>query len=90
MGDDTTLRDAMLRAREALEDMRGEEVEGVVAAERHDDGFTIELQVVELRRVPRSTDVVGTYEVELDEDGEVTAYRRIARSTRASIGEDGL
>ena len=45
-------------------------------------------QVVELERIPRSTDVLGAYVVELDEDGELIGYRRRRRYHRSQADED--
>ena len=86
--DQIGLREAIRAAREALEEVRGRPVDGVVGADRHEDGFTVSLEVVELERVPRSTDVVAVYDVELDTDGELVSYRRVARATRADVGEE--
>ena len=45
------------------------------------------LEVLELQRVPSTTDVIGKYEVTLDKDGEVTGLQRTRRFTRAESGE---
>ncbi len=46
------------------------------------------VQVVELERIPRSTDVLGAYAVQLDEDGELIGYRRRRRYNRSQADED--
>jgi hypothetical protein len=43
--------------------------------------------VLELRRIPETSDVLATYEVELDDDGSLTGYRRVKRYTRAQTEE---
>ena len=78
-------------AREAarqLVELTGKEAEGVVGLERTEDGWTVQVEVLELRRVPNTTDVLATYEVTLDEQGELEGYQRRARYVRGASGED--
>ena len=89
-------RGKRLTAREAVEAVRREfpallgrpieEVLGVQKAE--DDNWMVTVQVVELERVPRTTDVLGAYAVELDGDGDLVGYRRRRRYTRAQTDDD--
>ena len=37
------------------------------------------VEALELRRVPDTDDLIGSYEAELDETGELPAYRRVGR-----------
>jgi hypothetical protein len=63
-------------------------VEAVLGVEHEDSGWKVLVQVVELARIPNSTDVLGAYEVRLDGDGEVTGYRRVRRYNRGQADED--
>ena len=72
---------AGLRA-EFLE-VTGLEVERVTGLERVDDGWRARLDVVELSRVPRSTDVLGVYEVTTDTGGGLTSFDRTHRYRRS-------
>lgn len=78
-------------AREAaaqLYELTGQEIEGITAVHRDDDGWVVEIDVLELRRIPATTDVLATYEVEVDENGDLMGYRRRHRFTRGSVSED--
>jgi hypothetical protein len=90
-----------LSAREAVESVRdefpallGRPVESVLGVERAGDGdddnggWLITVQVIELERIPRSTDVLGAYAVELDKSGELIGYRRRRRYNRSTADED--
>jgi Gas vesicle synthesis protein GvpO len=84
-----------LSAREAVEAVRadfpsllGRPIESVLGVERGDDGWLVTVQVVELERIPRSTDVLGAYTVELDKSGELAGYRRRRRFNRSQADED--
>ena len=69
-------------------ELAAKEVEGVTGLERTDDGWRVELDVLELRRVPNTTDVLATYEVLMDSDGDLDGYRRLHRYVRGSASED--
>ena len=45
--------------------------------------------MLELSRIPNTTDVLATYEVEVDSDGELMEYRRVHRYVRGVPGDDG-
>jgi hypothetical protein len=67
----------------------GRPVEAVLGVERDEDnGWVVTVQVVELERIPRSTDVLGAYAVQLDKDGEMIGYRRRRRYNRSQADED--
>ncbi len=74
------------RAAEQLLDLTGKDPEGVTGLERTEDGWTVLVDVVELRRVPNTTDVLATYEVEVDTSGDLEGYRRVRRFVRGSAG----
>jgi hypothetical protein len=74
-------------ARQLIE-LTGREVEGVTGLDRTDDGWTVQVEVVEVRRIPDTTDVLALYDVEVDRDGELVGYRRVRRYTRGAPGEE--
>jgi len=74
-------------AAQQLVELTGRDVEGVTAMERTDDGWLVEVEVLEVRRIPDTTDVLGTYELTLDEDGEIDGYRRLRRYVRGTPEE---
>ena len=86
-----------ISAREAIERVRGElpgllghPVDSVHGAEPDEDGkgWKVTVQVVELSRIPPSTDVLGAYEVTLDAHGELQGYKRRRRYYRNQADED--
>jgi hypothetical protein len=52
-----------------------------------DDGWVVEFEVLEERRIPSSSDILALYEVELDADGELLAFRRTRRYLRGHTGQ---
>jgi len=83
-------REAVEHARKELEELMGRPVEAVLGMERDDDdgGWVVTVQVVELARIPNSTDVLGAYVVQVDDEGEVVGYRRAKRYHRNQADED--
>ncbi|MCK8679549.1 gas vesicle protein [Streptomyces sp. NPDC046887] len=76
---------AMQIVREAaaqLNEMTGLEAESVSSFERTDDGWTVHVEVLELARVPETMSLLATYLVQLDEDGDLTGYKRVRRYER--------
>lgn len=80
-------RQAAERAAAYLEGMTGEQPEVVIAVEPDEDRWLVQLEMLELARVPTTTDVLGCYEVEVSFDGEPVAYRRLRRYHRGQVGE---
>jgi hypothetical protein len=71
------------QARELLRSLRGAEAESVSGLTRTANGWTVTLEVLELRRIPESTDVLASYEVELDGDGKLLGFERGRRYHRS-------
>lgn len=70
-----------------LSDLTGHPSEAIVGLERTDDGWKVQVEVVELRRIPATTDMLASYEVEVDSSGDLVGYRRLRRYPRGSTGE---
>lgn len=83
------LADLAGQARELLRSLRGVEAESVSGIVRTQNGWTVTLEVVELRRIPESTDVLASYAVELDGDGKFLSFERGGRYSRSQAGGDG-
>ena len=68
--------------------LTGKEPEGVVGLDRSDDGWKVEVEVLEVSRIPNTTDVLAMYEVEVDGKGSLQGYRRVRRYVRGVPGGD--
>jgi len=68
--------------------LTGKKPLGATSVMPTDDGWTVEVEVVEDRRIPSSTDMLAMYEVLLDLDGELLSYRRTRRYIRG-VGDSG-
>jgi len=73
---------------EQVQELIGRPVEAVTGMEKDGSEWTVTVEVVELARIPNTTDVLGKYEVKLDKNGEVTGAKRTRRYYRSEAGED--
>jgi hypothetical protein len=78
---------AARRAGRRMEQLTGHPVDGVSAVSREDDGWRVHVDVLEVARIPDTTSLLATYEVELDEDGRLLRYRRLRRYRRCSTDD---
>ncbi len=85
----TSAAEIVRRARQQLAELTGREAEGVLGIERDDDGWKVTVEVLELQRVPNSTDLLGCYVVRVDGDGDLLEYQRVRRYARGQADEDG-
>ncbi|MBH5131571.1 gas vesicle protein [Streptomyces sp. HB-N217] len=78
-------RDAARHAADALSELIRHHLEGVSAVCRSEDGgWIVNVDVLEVARIPDTTSLLATYEVELDPAGDLIQYRRIARYQRGA------
>ncbi len=88
-GNGLSARDAAQRVRDDLPELLGRPIESVLGIRRSDDdGWEVTVAVVELSRIPNSTDVLGAYRVILDSRGELEGYQRQRRYNRSQADED--
>ncbi|MEU7629994.1 gas vesicle protein [Nocardia sp. NPDC049220] len=86
-----TTAQAAAAAIEQLVELTSKQAQGATSVEPTEDGWTVEIEVLEDRRIPSSADMLALYEVEVDLDGDLLAYRRTKRYARgtADIGRGG-
>jgi hypothetical protein len=84
-----TAREAAELARQSIAEMTELQPVQMTSVSPTDDGWLVEVEVLEDRRIPSSSDILAVYEVELDATGELLAYRRIRRYLRSQTGNGG-
>ena len=76
------------QAAQQLLELTGKAAEGVTGLERTDDGWKVQVEVVEVRRIPDTTDVLALYEVDTDERRRAPGLPRLRRYARGAPRED--
>jgi hypothetical protein len=74
--------EVLREARAQLTELTGMAAESVTSFEQTEDGWTLEIEVLELTRVPDTMSLLASYEVNLDPQGQLTGYRRLRRYER--------
>jgi hypothetical protein len=72
-----------------VQELTGYQPEAVIGLEWDGDLWQVRVDVLELKRVPNTTDMIGEYLVSLDEDGTLRGYKRISRFQRGKPMEEG-
>jgi hypothetical protein len=76
------------RAAEELSELLGHEAESIVGLERTDDGWCIDLEVLDTPRIPSTSDILAQYSVNVDRHGHLLGYRRVRRYARGRLQDD--
>jgi hypothetical protein len=80
----------LTEARDQVAELTGKTIESVSGLERDgDEDWVVSVEVLELERVPNTMDLLATYEVRLDGDGELLGFRRRRRYHRAAEDDEG-
>ncbi|MCN9243484.1 gas vesicle protein [Streptomyces sp. RY43-2] len=74
--------DVLRHARDQFTQLTGLAPESVSSFERTQDGWAMEIEVLELARVPDTMSLIASYEVDVTADGELAGYRRVRRYER--------
>lgn len=71
-----------------VRELTGYEPEAVTALEWDGEFWQVTVDVLELSRIPNTTDVIGQYSVRLDESGTLRGYHRERRFHRCQAEGD--
>lgn len=75
-------------ARTQLSQLTGLEPDTVSSLNKTEEGWSVEVEMVELKHVPNSRDVLATYQVILDDEGNLLRYHRTRRYRRDKVTEE--
>jgi len=64
------------RAIDQLKILANLDVSKVIGVSRMEDEWLLTIEIIERKAIPDTQDLLGTYEVHLDCDGELTEYKR--------------
>ena len=70
------------RAKEQLAELTGLKPDTVSGLKKEADGWHVSLEMIEMKRIPDTGDMLGTYGALLDEEGTLIDYRRTRRYLR--------
>jgi Gas vesicle synthesis protein GvpO len=79
--------DLSLAALRTVAELTGHEPEAVTGFEWDGEFWRVTVDALELARIPSTTDVLGSYVVQLDDEGTLRGYKRTGRYIRGQTGE---
>ena len=71
------IAETIFKAKESLTRLTNRELVGVIGISREGNEWKIILELIERKGIPDSSDILGSYEMRLDEGGEVLAFKRV-------------
>ena len=84
------MRAILEKAKRDLAAVTGLKPVSVVQTFRDDQGWHVRVEMLEISRIPPATDVLGDYEVILDEDGAMLRFERKRTRLRGESMEEQL
>jgi len=79
------LPNVVKKARQQLGEVTGLDVCSTVLARKDESGWCVQVEVVEKKSLPDSQDILATYELALDEDGNLLNFTRIGMRRRMDV-----
>jgi len=72
----TEMKNLAERAKEQLAEVTGFSPVAAVGGFKDDEGWHISVDMLEMARLPESTDIIGTYVVSLDLEGNMVKFEK--------------
>ncbi len=87
-GEALSLTEIARKAKEQLSEVTGMAPETISGIRYDDDYWYVNVETLELSRIPPTTDIMSSFLVQLDGDGDLVEYRRTRRYFRNQIQEE--
>jgi len=81
------LREAINKSLEQLHSLLGLEISSVISASKRDDGWQMMVELIERKAVPDTQDLLGMYDVLLNDVGDLVSYERRKLRRRTDLEE---
>ncbi|MBE0478218.1 gas vesicle protein [Candidatus Aerophobetes bacterium] len=70
------LKEIIERAKRELQNAMNLEVSTISGASKVEDGWQVTLELIERKAIPDTQDLLGSYEVHLDDAGDMMSFER--------------
>lgn len=68
-----------------IESLLNKKSESVISVNKEGKEWKVQVEVLERRAVPDSQDLIGRYQLKLDENGELLGYKQVLTKRRGDI-----
>lgn len=75
-------------AKQQLTELTGLRPDTVSSMCKQEDGWHVNVDMIQLSRIPNASDVLATYETLLDEQGNLLSYQRTHRYQRSEVADE--
>jgi hypothetical protein len=83
-----TIMEIGMKARGVIAELLDKKAESVISATKEENEWKVLVEVLERRAVPDSQDLIGRYELRLDENKELLGYERIVLRRRTDLDKE--
>jgi len=73
------------KAKQQISELTGLKPDTVSKLDRNEENWCVNLEMLEVHRIPDSNDVLATYETVLDQAGNLMRYQRTKRYYRSQV-----
>ena len=80
-------QEVVTKAREHFTQMGKTSSDGITSLSRTDDGWAVSAEIVERKAIPDTMDVLGMYEIRLDDQGNLLSFQRMKLRKRGETQE---
>ncbi len=84
----TQMMSLAARAKEQLAELTGFSPVAAVGGFRDEEGWHITVDALEMTRIPNSTDIIGTYVVSLNQEGNMMKFEKKRARLRGEAYEE--
>ena len=81
------IKEIIEKAKKELVEVTGFSSPSAIGFKKKDGGWVVTIQIVEKQSIPEGMDVLGIYEVETDNEGNILGYKRTEIRRRGDITE---
>ncbi len=81
-----TLVDLACETKRQMAAITGLTPDTISRLDRAEGGWALSIDMLEHRSIPRTQDLLASFEVKLDDDGRVTSWQRVGRFVRGQQG----
>jgi hypothetical protein len=85
MTDNLKIQEICEKASRTAETIFKKKVDGIVGLSKNEEGWLVEMEVRERKSIPDTQDILGRYEMRLDESGELLSLRRVMLRRRSDM-----
>jgi len=81
----SAITEIIQKAKKGLVELTGFSSPSGIGAKKKDGGWVVTIQIMEKKSIPDGMDVLGIYEVEIDQEGNILGYQRKGMRRRSDV-----